>query len=539
LVVLSIDPSLWNKLNGGDDNILFRADDYKEPYKSTAFAALKSHGDHRVRELALLLESLCYVRSITDVQEFAADRLFVLLQQMPAGGVAVVGGANSSSIPSWLGRSSDIDNQLDPKESPGSWIVDHIRFDQKTFEAPLLRYRLGIVGLPLSVLLVLGLSAFVQTNSVLFIAGPSGIFAGIMLFLRNGFSNDPMNKTKLEVRSARSLALREVTRMKHNIPPKEKQIEKQRAEFETHLASIKTSSLKTVKQVAETKKKPSDEFSSRKQQAHSKRQTIDSADADECSVITTKYTGQVNMLRNQLSTLDQGLQAQLASNLKTFQDEFVQNYLKGFSLNQAGISGIGEKLKERLTRCGIRTAADATHYAVLRVEGIGYQKAAAIKRWTDGILQRARNSIPTRLDLTRETQARQIRNDVEQQKRVIQTKVADLERRRDADINASRQRFQQQRYELDKGILLAEAEYQKMMADADAAGARENAKWAQQANDATRTFNSWIADAETDLLTVRGELAKREYEYSLVERKLAAYRGITFVRWLRHQLVGG
>ena len=150
-----------------------------------------------------------------------------------------------------------------------------------------------------------------------------------------------------------------------------------------------------------------------------------------------------------------------------------------------------------------------------------------------------RNSIPTRLDLTREAHARQIRNVVEQQKSVIQTKVADLERRRDAELNASKQRFQQQRDELGKGILLAESEYQKIMADADVVGARENAKWAQQANDATRTFNRWIADAETDLLTARGELAKREYEHSLVERKLEAYRGITFVRWLRHQLVGG
>ncbi len=247
-------------------------------------------------------------------------------------------------------------------------------------------------------------------------------------------------------------------------------------------------------------------------------------------------TGQINTLRNQISTLDQGLQAQLANSLRALQIEYVQDYLKGYSLNQASISGIGEKLTERLIRHGIRTAADATYYAVLQVEGIGDQKAAAIKRWTDGIRQRATNLIPTRLDATKEAQ---VRSAIEQQKRTIQIAITELERRRETGIAALTAKFDLQRAELGRELSLVESDYNRKIADANAIRVREDKNLEQQASDATRVFTEWVVNAELDLHSFRGDLAKKEYERSMFERKLEAYRDIKFTRWLLHQLGAG
>ncbi|HVU13084.1 MAG TPA: hypothetical protein VHD90_17520, partial [Phototrophicaceae bacterium] len=51
LLALSLDPSLWTKTQAGEENLLFRASDYKEPENSAALDLLVSHDDQRVRAL--------------------------------------------------------------------------------------------------------------------------------------------------------------------------------------------------------------------------------------------------------------------------------------------------------------------------------------------------------------------------------------------------------------------------------------------------------------------------------------------------------
>ena len=533
LVALSIDPSLWTKLKGGDDNILFRADDYKEPYRSNAFAVLKSHGDHRIRGIANLLESLCYVTSLADVQIFASDRLCLSLPKVPPPGASTKVGTNIPNIPSWLGEdhARNADSRIIDKA--GSWIVDHITIGRESFEPPLLKYRLAAAGLPISTLSFLGILIVPQTYSALFTAILSVLSVGIVAFLRNGFRLDSLIKKKTELESTRRLASIELKTANDNIASKQKLINNRRADFERTLEFIRVSSSTAVKQMEATKRQIAEELSLGKQQAHSRRLSIDSAEASECSSVSSSYTRQINEFRNQIATIDQGLQTQLASTLKTVQEAFVQNYLNGFPLHQASISGIGEKLTERLMRHGIRTAANATYQAAARVEGIGDQKAAALKRWRDGILQRAKNAMPAHLDANRDAQ---VRNVCEQQKNAIRGKISDLEQQRDAAISALRRTFEQQRNDLASQSSQAESECRRKTADADARGAREDAKFTQQVNYETLTFNKWIADAESDLRDARGKLAKRNYEYSLVEKTLEAYKFITFARWYRHQL---
>ncbi len=58
LVCLSRDPLLLDELQGGDECLLFRIFDYKNPTRSRAFAALERHTDPEIRHLSQLLRTL-------------------------------------------------------------------------------------------------------------------------------------------------------------------------------------------------------------------------------------------------------------------------------------------------------------------------------------------------------------------------------------------------------------------------------------------------------------------------------------------------
>lgn len=54
----AIDPFLWLELEAGDESLLFREQDFKDPLRSPAFHLLESHGDARVRKEARIVRSL-------------------------------------------------------------------------------------------------------------------------------------------------------------------------------------------------------------------------------------------------------------------------------------------------------------------------------------------------------------------------------------------------------------------------------------------------------------------------------------------------
>src|SRR2546427_5488578 len=62
LVVLSLDPTLWTKLDGGDECLLFRRADF-DPSNSPALSVLEASKDERVRSLAEAFRTLLYFGS--------------------------------------------------------------------------------------------------------------------------------------------------------------------------------------------------------------------------------------------------------------------------------------------------------------------------------------------------------------------------------------------------------------------------------------------------------------------------------------------
>jgi tRNA A-37 threonylcarbamoyl transferase component Bud32 len=81
LLCLSIDPSLWEKLSGGDDCLLFRRSDFEEPLASPAFRLLEDHTSDQIKDSAKLLR---YMLMYPPEQVPNLDENLVNVKQLPA-----------------------------------------------------------------------------------------------------------------------------------------------------------------------------------------------------------------------------------------------------------------------------------------------------------------------------------------------------------------------------------------------------------------------------------------------------------------------
>lgn len=52
LLALSIDPGLWHRVKAGDEYLLFRREDFAEPFSSGTFTLLSTHPDQRIETLS-------------------------------------------------------------------------------------------------------------------------------------------------------------------------------------------------------------------------------------------------------------------------------------------------------------------------------------------------------------------------------------------------------------------------------------------------------------------------------------------------------
>jgi hypothetical protein len=67
LSALSIDPSLWKKTKAGEENLLFRDDDYLTPQRSASLRLFQKHDDTRIRQLGAQMLQAVQARSYLDV----------------------------------------------------------------------------------------------------------------------------------------------------------------------------------------------------------------------------------------------------------------------------------------------------------------------------------------------------------------------------------------------------------------------------------------------------------------------------------------
>ncbi len=121
IALVCIDPSLWKSTQAGDENLLFRAADFQQPYRTETWKLLTSHSERRVRDLAHRFAEVCQTPFFLDVPP--------LDPSISDAAVRMVSGA-----PGWIAdhvQASQVAGQID---FPDKFVVSVRRDIQSEFK---------------------------------------------------------------------------------------------------------------------------------------------------------------------------------------------------------------------------------------------------------------------------------------------------------------------------------------------------------------------------------------------------------------------
>jgi hypothetical protein len=381
LVALGVDPRLWQRLNAGDECLLFRRDDFENPAVSKAFQAILAARTPELRSLARQVQSFLAMRP---VQVPALDIVTLALPDSRL---------RSAPLPDWLAhnrQAGPVENvqqlpSLDDAESaweqaPVDFATQQIvnradsleLWDQTDFTGERVA-----VATTLLVGLFLGIGAVVSfVPAWLPLVVGSVLVAAVGLITVLGYRSHPFHARRVS-------ALQKQITIQQRLREAEAQWQQLGEDF--HLATA--------------------EIRSRRQAYYSSHAALRAALAEidaRHAAARTECERQIRALEDrELDALDQigwqlqqsatttiqrlnqshsDEQAEQAQALTQLREGFVADYLRQHLIEHAVIEGIGPKLKERLKEAGIVSAADVSP-RIRGIEGIGHAKASQIEDW--------------------------------------------------------------------------------------------------------------------------------------------------------------
>ncbi len=527
LAALGVDPHLWQRLNGGDECLLLRRDDFENPQRSKAFQAILAARTPELRTIA------------KQVQSF----LTLPVAQVPAlGAVELVlpaGRRRPAPLPDWLAhnRQSGVLDQapalpaLDDAESiaaapPPEWILEQIGdpaatqrlWDEVDFTGE--RVAAATTLVVVLFLAIGGLVAFVPTWLPVVVG--SVLAVAVAFITLAGYRSHPYHARRktaarreagLEARlsqiEAQLMQLREdyrhatfeIRSRRHEYEALEGRLRSTLAAIDAAHVNARTDCENQLRNLADREMDAFDEIDWQSQQA-------------------------VNTLSDRLNASHSDEHAEMAHTLTQMRDRSILDYLRQRRIEDASIPGIGTKLKERLMAAGIVTAADVDPQRIRQVEGIGEAKArelddwATLHRWQAEALAPAalpplmKGSIATKyrvlresLTATRESTARKfalrreaVSDDFAARQNDVDRESAIVDERHDREYAAACQQF-----ERDRKRLLAEF----------------NQLWPAAAAELER-FRASRRRIESSLISTRGDLLR-------VQIQMGQLAALTFV----------
>jgi len=526
LKILSIDPSLWKRLQCGDDSIIFKSADFKAPYSSKAFDELKKHPDQRVQHFAYLIERLCYTE-LVDIPDFAESTV----EAHEAPQAATQSTASHTNGSSWIGDWTARGNKSDSAAGQLGWITDHLPTEIREFSGD----RSGIVRLMFWSILaspsiyglllqlpVAQLPALALVNAIV------AICCSWVLVLR--YRHDPIVLEKNELAQSRPPLTSALKGQEKKIASCEKDI-KSCEESRLSTNSKTDSEIRRIDEALSKEAKVIKEKGDQSVKAlRSMKTSLDSAESSGTSAVNTRFPSQINALEKTIAGSTAQMNSELSSELSRAQSAFVENFLKGFLLSSADIHGIGEKLTARLARSGIGTAAEATYSRVISVEGIGTQKGHAISGWRDGLVQRARARQPSSLPIDAENK---IRSKYRSQLDADTAKVASLKSQQASEIAAIRGNYDRKRRDVDREIDAMRASITASLEKVTQEGEKQKQIVSSRKVTSIRDCEKQITEAQKRLSEEQKRAASLHYQLSNLDKKLGGFKKISPYNWLK------
>ena len=259
-----------------------------------------------------------------------------------------------------------------------------------------------------------------------------------------------------------------------------------------------------------------------------RRREISLSETNKLNSLQATLGNQISDLNSKIHGLKQKEADEKNSALNGFQILHVQNCLRGHSVMNSWIPGIGDTYKSRLYYAGFQTAADIDR-SVRSVSGIGATRETALLLWRQGLEHEARMSAPnlsSQEKLAIENKYRQGRQTHESEKQRLQTQLNGL-------IATARQYFADARQSLNaeeqqiRAVCGQEKVTIQQLHDAEIETLDKQAVAARnQAMPKINELSEKLRAAQKQTFALRWQSAKREKE----GRRFAALRFPNYLR---------
>jgi hypothetical protein len=484
LIALSIDPSIWARVNAGEEQLVFNRQDFEATIYSSGFGALQMTGNPQLADLAAEMKRMLG-HQLRDLPELMPIELHLssaptvaFTASTPQTIVAETSG--SGVLPDWMPLTAKAVANSGASRGPGlEWMVGQLpNLPTMTFGAVGSAAKRLIQGMLIwvAILAALGIARVIAVSVDIFtgvIVIALGIGVEALLYLRTPEGAKRRKAEQLLVRQRRST--------------REAEGEVERLAKET--AKLDASEGKEI-----------EKLDREATQVRAKEQ-------EKLTTAQKSLQSRVGDVAKKRLSLQQEEQTERANALKDLQKRVYENELARHNVEELRLSS---SIKAGLRLLGMRSAADirgsSGEYVVradgatLKIRGVGPAKADMIGRWVIDVQNRARALQPQALP-----------NDVS----------AGIQQKYAARLQALGIEEQQARQ-------AAQTEAEAIRA----ASQQEQLQLVARGN-AIRVGNAQARDSLRQAFSLAGQtLTDRQWKYAQATRELEACSKVTFPRFL-------
>lgn len=527
IVVLSIDPGIWQQTTAGDECLLFRREDFDEPYNSVTLRVLSNHQNNKIDALASFFQSLLYTPP-SQIPSF--DSITEPLNYKVAPPTIL-----SSPASSWLQDHLKQENHI--HHSPlyqlhdSTWVIDFIQpptstFKEVAFNVTRPRIALGLTVFTVIATTAISLMGLIGFQAVLIVIVNVSLFA--FLLLKYFYKQNDLVLKKIDLLEKIEVEQETVLRREGLVKLKVKE----KMDFEASKRVIlkrfeqQKQELMTNQQVEIAKL--TSKFDESIQQLKEQTRVLSQEESSSIRRLQNEVASKISRLKAEIADSQINEENAVNKEFEKRKGENIYNYLSQWSLRSAVISGVGDKLKDRLSYARINTAADVNYWRVHNVEGIGKAKTQAIVNWRNQLEKKAQ--IPSKLSSDDE---RSVRSQFQAQRQQLENEKNSLENQLTSKVAALKQDIR------NKHDLIAKQQFavkSKFESDKSQVADKYRDKYAMVSKTeiaSTQDRIDTLKNTENVLNELRQKLGEKHWQLSLTRKQLAQYQHVTFSGFLR------
>jgi hypothetical protein len=535
LIALSIDPSLWSRVKGGDDCLLFRASDFAAPERSEAFRTVAASSDEGLRSLIQLFSELLRLK-VEGIPPLDAAKIRI-------GPASVPGRSHAAS---WLedhikSAQSTVTREVSPEASndseviDASWVLDFItpvagpedaRFVHSVFWLRLLLV-CSIFLSAATFLTVPGLA--LPLVAVALLVGANLVVSAATYRNEPGLASLEQARTALrECNDRFRVATARAAELERGVKARDTRRDQDLASVD---GRVRGTDERTGREVDGVRRRLERECVD----TQKRRREVDDEERRALGAVSSGTGARAGTLQNQLQALAREEATELAKVLADLQGVHLRTAVSSATVAGAHIPGVGPQLKTALVANGITCAKDVDRWRVYRISGFGPARANAVLAWAAGIEQRARAGMPQAVSAS---EAQSIGMKYTARRRTLGEELERVETQRRGEEGSIRARATAMRREVDS---LEAAPRATAAHDIQAIqGSRDKAVSLLRSEE-----HRVIEAAKADLAALGVELGKlkrsalgRQWEKARAATQVKAYAPVTFGRYLLYVTCG-